>query len=58
MFALDSVEYFNLLAAFRRYRVIQDVGASLLLVAARYCKETTVLARVVDPPAEWQWAAG
>ena len=33
----------------------QDVGASLLLVAARYCKERRAML-VVDPPADWHTA--
>jgi phage tail sheath protein FI len=51
LFALDSVEYFNLLCIPPLSRE-QDVGASLLLVAARYCKEHRAML-VVDPPAEW-----
>jgi hypothetical protein len=54
LFALDSVEYFNLLCIPPLSRD-QDVGASLLLVASRYCKEHRALL-VVDPPAEWHTA--
>lgn len=54
LFALDSVEYFNLLCIPPLSRD-QDVGVSLLLVASRYCKEHRALL-VVDPPAEWHTA--
>ena len=54
IFALDGVEYFNLLCIPPLSRE-QDVGASLLLVAARYCKEHRAML-VVDPPAEWHTA--
>jgi hypothetical protein len=54
LFALDGVEYFNLLCIPPLSRD-RDVGASLLLVAARYCKEHRALL-VVDPPAEWHTA--
>jgi hypothetical protein len=51
LFALDSVEYFNLLCIPPLSRE-QDVGPGVLLVAARYCKSRRALF-VVDPPAEW-----
>jgi hypothetical protein len=35
----------------------RDVGASTLLVAARFCRERQALL-LVDPPREWQGAAG
>jgi phage tail sheath protein FI len=54
LFALDNVEYFNLLCIPPLSRD-QDVGCSALLVAARYCKARRALL-VVDPPAEWQTA--
>ena len=54
VFALDSVEYFNLLCIPPLSRD-QDVGPSVMLVAARYCKDRRALL-VVDPPAEWHTA--
>lgn len=51
LFALESVEYFNLLCIPPLSRE-QDVGPSVLLVAARYCKGRRALF-VVDPPSEW-----
>jgi len=51
LFALDSVEYFNLLCIPPLSRE-QDVGPGVLLVAARYCKSRRALF-VVDPPSEW-----
>jgi hypothetical protein len=54
LFALQNVEYFNLLCIPPRSRD-QDVGPSVLLVAARYCKDRRALL-VVDPPAEWHTA--
>jgi phage tail sheath protein FI len=54
LFALDSVESFNLLCVPPLSRD-QDVGPSVMLVAARYCKARRALL-VVDPPAEWHTA--
>jgi hypothetical protein len=51
LFALDGVEYFNLLCIPPLSRE-QDVGPGVLLVAARYCKSRRALF-VVDPPSEW-----
>jgi uncharacterized protein len=51
LFALESVDYFNLLCIPPLSRE-QDVGPSVLLVAARYCKSRRALF-VVDPPSEW-----
>jgi hypothetical protein len=51
LFALDSVEYFNLLCIPPLSRE-QDVGPGVLLVAARYCKSRRALF-VADPPAGW-----
>ena len=51
LFALDSVEYFNLLCIPPLSRE-QDVGPGVLLVAARYCKSRRALF-VVDPPSRW-----
>jgi hypothetical protein len=51
LFALESVEYFNLLCIPPLSRE-QDVGPTVLLVAARYCKGRRALF-VVDPPSEW-----
>jgi hypothetical protein len=54
LFSLESVEYFNLLCIPPLSRE-QDVGPSVLLVAARYCKDRRALF-VVDPPSEWATA--
>jgi hypothetical protein len=51
LFALDGADHFNLLCIPPLSRE-QDVGASVLLVAERYCKERRALL-VVDPPADW-----
>ena len=51
LFALDGVEYFNLLCIPPLSRE-QDVGPGVLLVAARYCKRRRALL-VVDPPSRW-----
>lgn len=53
LFALDGAD-FNLLCIPPLSRD-QDVGSSVLLVAARYCKERRALL-VVDPPADWHTA--
>ena len=54
LFALDGADYFNLLCIPPLARD-QDVGACVLLVAARYCKERRALL-IVDPPARWHTA--
>ncbi len=54
LFALERAEYFNLLCIPPLSRE-QDVGPSVLVVAARYCKERRALF-VVDPPAGWRTA--
>jgi hypothetical protein len=54
LFALERAEYFNLLCIPPLSRE-QDVGASVFLVAARYCKERRALL-VVDPPVGWRTA--
>ena len=54
LFALESEEYFNFLCIPPLCRD-QDVGLSVLLVAARYCKERRALL-IVDPPADWHTA--
>jgi uncharacterized protein len=51
IFALKHAEYFNFLCVPPLSRT-QDVGASTLLVAARYCKERRALL-IVDPPSSW-----
>ncbi|MDB6086648.1 MAG: hypothetical protein JWN43_4529, partial [Gammaproteobacteria bacterium] len=52
--ALQNAEYFNLLCIPPLSRD-RDVGVSVLLVAARYCKARRALL-VVDPPADWHTA--
>jgi hypothetical protein len=54
LFALQSVPLFNLLCIPPLGRE-QDVGASTLLVAARFCRERQAML-VVDPPREWRQA--
>jgi hypothetical protein len=54
LFALESVEHFNLLCIPPLSRD-QDVGPSVLLVAARYCRERRAML-VVDPPSDWHTA--
>jgi uncharacterized protein len=54
LFALRQAEYFNFLCIPPLSRD-RDVGASVLLVAARYCKEQRALL-IVDPPYSWQTA--
>jgi hypothetical protein len=54
LFALDQVDYFNLLCIPPLSRE-QDVGPSALLVGARYCKERRALL-IVDPPSDWHTA--
>jgi uncharacterized protein len=54
IFALQSADYFNLLCVPPLSRE-QDVGPSVLWVAARYCKERRALL-VVDPPSGWHTA--
>lgn len=54
LFALDNVEYFNLLCIPPLSRD-QDVGPSVMLVAARYCKARRALL-VINPPAGWHTA--
>ena len=54
LFALHQAEYFNFLCIPPLSRD-QDVGPSVLLVAARYCKEHRALL-IVDPPCAWQTA--
>jgi Bacteriophage tail sheath protein len=54
LFALESVEHFNLLCMPPLSRD-RDVGPSVLLVAALYCKERRALL-VVDPPSDWHTA--
>ena len=51
LFSLLHTDYFNFLCIPPLSRD-QDVGPSVLLVAARYCKERRALL-VVDPPASW-----
>jgi hypothetical protein len=55
LFALQSVPLFNLLCIPPLGRE-QDVGASTLLVAARFCRERQAML-IVDPPGEWHRAA-
>jgi Bacteriophage tail sheath protein len=54
VFALHQAEYFNFLCIPPLSRD-RDVGPSVLLVAARYCKERRALL-IVDPPSAWQTA--
>jgi uncharacterized protein len=54
LFALHQAEYFNFLCIPPLSRD-RDVGASVLLVAARYCKERRALL-IVDPPSTWETA--
>jgi len=54
LFALDTGVYFNLLCIPPLSRT-QDLGASTLLVAARFCKARRAL-MIVDPPAGWHTA--
>ena len=54
LFALDNADYFNFLCLPPIARD-RDVGASALLVAARYCRARRALL-VVDPPNSWQTA--
>jgi hypothetical protein len=54
LFALHQTEYFNFLCIPPLSRD-RDVGASVLLVAARYCKERRALL-IVDPPSSWETA--
>ena len=55
LFALEGADYFNLLCIPPLSRE-QDVGPSVLLVAARYCKQRRALL-IVDPPSAWDTAA-
>ncbi len=54
IFALQNADYFNLLCVPPLSRE-QDVGPSVLWVAARYCKEHRALL-IVDPPSGWHTA--
>ncbi|MGH8201682.1 MAG: phage tail sheath family protein [Steroidobacteraceae bacterium] len=54
LFALSAAEGFNLLCIPPLSRE-QDLGLSVLLVAARYCREHHALL-IVDPPASWATA--
>jgi uncharacterized protein len=54
LFALQHADYFNLLCVPPLSRD-RDVGLSVLLVAARFCKERRALL-IVDPPAAWHTA--
>jgi phage tail sheath protein FI len=54
LFALDHADYFNFLCIPPLSRD-QDVGPSVLLVAARYCKDRRALL-IVDPPSSWHTA--
>jgi hypothetical protein len=54
VFALHQAEYFNFLCIPPLSRD-RDVGPSVLLVAARYCKERRALL-IVDPPSSWETA--
>ena len=51
LFALSQAEYFNFLCIPPLTRE-RDIGPSVLLVAARYCKERRALL-IVDPPCSW-----
>lgn len=55
LFSLRDVEAFNFLCIPPLTRE-QPVGASTLLVAARYCRERRAML-VVDPPADWRTPA-
>lgn len=54
LFALDSGDEFNFLCVPPLSRD-QDVGASTLMVAARFCRDRRALL-IVDPPTEWHTA--
>ena len=54
LFALSDAPYFNFLCIPPLSRD-QDVGPSVLLVGARYCKERRALL-IVDPPSGWHTA--
>jgi uncharacterized protein len=54
IFALEHVDYFNFLCTPPLSRE-QDVGPSLLLIGARYCKQRRALL-IVDPPSAWHTA--
>jgi len=54
LFALADADYFNFLCIPPLARE-QEVGPSVLLVAARYCKERRALL-IVDPPPAWHTA--
>ncbi len=54
LFALGTGECFNFLCIPPLSRT-QDVGPSVLLIAARYCKERRALL-IVDPPSDWHTA--
>jgi phage tail sheath protein FI len=54
LFALAEADYFNFLAIPPLARE-QEVGPSVLFVAARYCRERRALL-IVDPPASWHTA--
>jgi phage tail sheath protein FI len=54
LFALGACDYFNLLCIPPLSRT-EDIGPSVLLVAARYCKERGALL-IVDPPYAWHTA--
>jgi hypothetical protein len=54
LFALADADYFNFLCIPPLARE-QEVGPSVLLVAARYCKERRALL-LVDPPSAWHTA--
>ena len=54
LFALGAGEYFNLLCVPPLTRT-DDVGMSVLMIAARFCKERGALL-IVDPPYAWHTA--
>jgi len=54
LFALDSGDEFNFLCVPPLSRD-QDVGASTLMVAARFCRQRRALL-IVDPPSDWHTA--
>ena len=54
LFALGQADYFNFLCIPPLSRD-RDVGPSVLLVGARYCKERRALL-IVDPPSNWHTA--
>jgi len=54
LFALGAADYFNLLCIPPLSRA-EDVGPSVWLVAARYCRDRRALL-VVDPPSSWHTA--